>query len=102
MIQLKTSSRVPSTLALSLSLAVYCAGQASLPAPGNPRSGPDDPRIGLKAGLYDAGEAASGLQLVATLPKPPGFAPIKPDPNAPVPKAGTPEALALARNQYVS
>ncbi len=41
----------------------------------NPRSGPDDPRIGLKAGLYDAGMAASGLKLVVTLPKPPGFAP---------------------------
>ncbi len=89
-------------LALSLSLAVYCAGQASAPAPGNPRSAPDDPRIGLKAGLYDAGEAASGLQLLATLPKPPGFAPVKPDPNAPVPKAGTPEAIAAARNQYGS
>jgi hypothetical protein len=41
----------------------------------NPRSGPDDPRIGLKAGLYDAGTAAMGLTLVKTLPKPPGFAP---------------------------
>jgi hypothetical protein len=41
----------------------------------NPFSGPDDPRIGLKAGLYDAGEAAMGLKLVKTLPKPPGFAP---------------------------
>jgi hypothetical protein len=48
----------------------------------NPRSGPDDPRIGLKPGLYDAGEAIFGLQKVATLQKPPGFAP---DPNAPEP-----------------
>ncbi|HTX35642.1 MAG TPA: hypothetical protein VME43_11485 [Bryobacteraceae bacterium] len=48
----------------------------------NPRAGADDPRIGLKAGLYDAGEAIFGLQKVASLPKPPGFAP---DPNAPEP-----------------
>jgi hypothetical protein len=41
----------------------------------NPRSGPDDPRIGLKPGLYDAGEAIFGLQKVAGLPKPVGFAP---------------------------
>jgi hypothetical protein len=41
----------------------------------NPRASADDPRIGLKGGLYDAGEAASGLQRLASLPKPPGFAP---------------------------
>jgi hypothetical protein len=41
----------------------------------NPRSGPDDPRVGLKGGLYDPGTAASGLQLVLTTPKPAGFAP---------------------------
>ncbi len=41
----------------------------------NPRSGPDDPRVGLKGGLYDAAVAASGLQLVMTTPKPAGFAP---------------------------
>src|SRR3984957_19833332 len=48
----------------------------------NPRSGADDPRIGLKPGLYDAGEAIFGLTKVATLQKPPGFAA---DPNAPPP-----------------
>jgi len=46
----------------------------------NPRAGADDPRIGLKAGLYDAGEAIFGLQKVSGLPKPTGFAP---DPNQP-------------------
>lgn len=63
----------------------------------NPRSGPDDPRVGLKGGLYDAATAAMGLKLLVTLPKPPGFAPdlasIKafdaiPEPPAPPP--GTP------------
>jgi hypothetical protein len=82
--------------------AVLCSGQANNPAPSNPRAPADDPRIGLKAGLYDAGEAASGMERLASLPKPPGFAPVPPDPNAPVPAAGSPEALAAARNQYGS
>jgi hypothetical protein len=41
----------------------------------NPRAGADDPRVGLKGGLYDAGTAASGMQLVVTTPKPGSFAP---------------------------
>ena len=41
----------------------------------NPRASSDDPRVGLKAGLYDAGEAIFGLVKLASLPKPPGFAP---------------------------
>jgi hypothetical protein len=41
----------------------------------NPRAEASDPRIGLKAGLHDAGEAAYGMVRIATLPKPPGFAP---------------------------
>lgn len=32
-----------------------------------------DPRVALKAGFNDAGQAASHLALVATLPKPTGF-----------------------------
>jgi hypothetical protein len=94
--------RWASSLVVSISFAMLCAGQASAPAPGNPRSGADDPRIGLQAGYYDAGEAAFGLERLASLPKPPGFAPEKPDPNAPVPKEGSPEAIAAARNQYGS
>src|SRR5580658_7971916 len=82
--------------------AALCAGQASAPAPGNPRSGADDPRIGLKAGLYDAGEATFGLEKLISLPKPPGFAPVAPDPNAPVPKEGSPEARAAAAAAYGS
>jgi hypothetical protein len=45
----------------------------------NPRAGAGDPRIGLKGGLHDAAEAANGMVRIATLPKPPGFAPG--DPN---------------------
>ena len=38
-----------------------------------------DPRVGLKPGFRDAGQAVRNLELVATLPKPDGFF----DPNAP-------------------
>jgi hypothetical protein len=31
--------------------------------------------VGLKGGLYDAGEASFGMQRIGSLPKPPGFAP---------------------------
>jgi len=80
-------------LALSAFFPVLCAGQTSAPAsgrlaaPSNARA-TDDPRIGLKAGLYDAGEAISGLEKLASIPKPPGFAPgnfipnpVMPDPE---------------------
>ena len=38
-----------------------------------------DPRVGLKPGFRDAGQAVRNLELVATLPKPDGFF----DPTAP-------------------
>jgi hypothetical protein len=83
------------TLALAVSalLPTLGSGQDKVPAPSsvpsNPRASSDDPRVGLKAGLYDAGEAAFGLVKVASLPKPPGFAPgnfipvLQPPPAAP-------------------
>jgi uncharacterized protein (DUF305 family) len=46
-----------------------------------------DPRIGLRAGFRDAGQASRHLELVATLPKPDGFF----DPDAP---AGRPDVRA--------
>jgi hypothetical protein len=52
-----------------------------------------DPRVGLKPGLHDAGEAAWNLERIVNLPKPDGFfdpkapagnpAPPEPDPKAP-------------------
>ncbi|HWE53771.1 MAG TPA: hypothetical protein VG273_28530 [Bryobacteraceae bacterium] len=62
----------------------------------NPRAGADDPRIGLKGGLYDAAEAASGMQRLASLPKPTGFAPndsvvVPPSPPPLPPSADNPE-----------
>lgn len=56
----------------------------------NPRADASDPRVGLKAGLHDAGEAASGLQRIATLPKPPGFAPGDPNTEIPIETPETP------------
>src|ERR1700737_5291913 len=38
-----------------------------------------DPRVGLKAGLHDAGEAARNMERISSLPKPKGFF----DPKAP-------------------
>ncbi|HXA51585.1 MAG TPA: hypothetical protein VNV86_14810 [Candidatus Acidoferrum sp.] len=93
------------SLALSLSFPVLCAAQATAPAPAvatNPRAPSDDPRIGLKGGLYDAGEAASGLERLTSLPKPPGFAPgdaTMPPAPPPPPGATGPQAPA---NQYGS
>ena len=40
---------------------------------------PNDPRVGLKAGLRDAGEAARNMKRISSLPKPDGFF----DPAAP-------------------
>jgi len=48
----------------------------------------NDPRVGLKAGLHDAGEAAKNLERIASLPKPDGFF----DPKAPAGRAAPPEA----------
>jgi hypothetical protein len=77
-------------------------------------SGSTDPRVGLKAGLRDAGEAARNMELIANVPKPEGFfdpkAPAgiptgpEPDPKEPEkdpdddtpPKPGSPEALRAA------
>jgi hypothetical protein len=63
-----------SYLAVALFVSL-CGGQTKTTVYSNPRAGADDPRIGLKGGLYDAGEAAFGLERIASLPKPPGFAP---------------------------
>jgi hypothetical protein len=88
---------VPVQVALggAMIVAQLCLGQTAAPVPtvakapdpksdvySNPRAPLNDPRVGLKAGLYDAGEAAFGLEKVASLPKPPGFAPDNFVPNA--------------------
>jgi hypothetical protein len=100
---LKRSSR----LAVAISMAVACFAQPPAPTPNpkpapppkpidtgvltNPRSGSDDPRVGLKGGLYDAGETAFGMERLASMPKPQGFGPgnaiMPPAPPAPEPPA---------------
>ncbi len=88
------STRIPrNTLALMLVLSAtgLCAAQTTATASAatptvkvppkppsvyvNPRTGPEDPRVGLKGGLYDPGTAILGMKLVTTTPKPAGFAP---------------------------
>ena len=49
-----------------------------------------DPRVGLKPGVKDAGVAAMGMELVANVPKPPNFF----DPTPPAPEPATPEKPA--------
>ncbi len=62
-------------LAMAFAVPVISVGQTPAKVYSNPRAGADDPRVGLKSGLYDAGEAAFGLERIGSLPKPPGFAP---------------------------
>ena len=83
------------SLFIAASLACLAQTPPKPPAPPpstvftNPRSGADDPRVGLKTGLYDAAEAASGLERIMSLPKPPGFAPGDPVASPlPAPPAG--------------
>jgi len=53
-----------------------------------PPVGTIDARVGLKAGLRDAGEAAKNMEHIATLPKPEGFF----DPAAPAGRGSPPES----------
>jgi hypothetical protein len=71
------ATRLFAVFAFSAALAIGGAAQ-DRPA----TSTTNDPRVGLKAGFRDAGHAAKGMELVATMPKPEGFF----DPKAP---AGT-------------
>jgi len=108
MIEERASRHSRHTMAISLALSAFfpvlCAAQSSAPAsarlsaPSNPRASSADPRVGLKAGLYDAGEAVFGLVKVVSIPKPPGFAPGSFVPNvAPPPEPEQPEPGKPAR-----
>ncbi len=96
-------------LTLAVSLSTACLAQAPV---ANPRAPDTDPRVGLKGGLYDAGQAAMGLELIKAVPKPPGFAPdldlvakdnatpaTPPTPPGTPPAPGTPPPI---RGQYGS
>jgi hypothetical protein len=53
----------------------------------SPAAASTDPRVGLKPGLHDAGEASRNMALVVSLPKPKGFF----DPKAPAGEPTPPE-----------
>jgi hypothetical protein len=67
-------------LAIVLAAVVVVGGQGQKP----------DPRVGLKAGFTDAGTAAMSMELVANVPRPPGFF----DLANPAGLPGAPEAAA--------
>ncbi|MGH7516087.1 MAG: LVIVD repeat-containing protein [Gemmatimonadales bacterium] len=64
-------------LALGVITAASCAsstgGSAPSPARASTAAPTPDPRVGLRAGVWDAGQAAWNLRLVSTTPPPEGF-----------------------------
>ena len=65
-------ARSAATLALLAFSSACAARNASVP---DERPNPaTDPRVGLKAGMFDAGEAVSNMKVVAKAVSPPGFA----------------------------
>src|SRR5579875_3173810 len=74
-------ARAPQALRMLLGTAVTAAAAATLAVPAahaQQTSTTNDPRVGLKAGLYDAGSAAKGMELVAHRNKPDMFHPMDP------------------------
>src|SRR3954447_686561 len=77
-----------------------CAAVAALSVAVVGAQSTNDPRVGLKAGLHDAGEAIRGLERVPSLSNPSGFfdpkqpagapTPAEPPPNAPPPDPNAP------------
>ena len=91
---MRSRLRFASALLCSAGMAVVMSfqGRAQEPAksPAAERSGTasaSDPRVGLKAGFRDAGEAISNMERVSSLPKPEGFF----DPKLPAGEATPPE-----------
>ncbi len=81
----KTRRATGKSLATLASVLCLSAGVLSQVVQGGGQAGStsSDPRVGLKPGLRDAGQAARHMELLANLPKPEGFF----DPSAP---AGAP------------
>ena len=74
--------RVVATSFLCCSAVLLCLGLE-----GRGQEAAKDPRVGLKPGLRDAGQAARNMELVASLPKPEGFF----NPKAPAGEPTEPE-----------
>jgi hypothetical protein len=77
--------------ALLLSIVVE-GGAQERPA----TAAPPDPRVGLKAGFRDAGQAARNMELIATMPKPQGFFDPKEPAGQPTPPERDPKTAAAA------
>lgn len=71
---------VPSRRLSSVYVALAAASALALAAPAatHAQAHTDDPRVGLKAGLYDAGSTSKGLDLVSSVKKPSVFHPDDP------------------------
>jgi hypothetical protein len=59
---------------LGFAAVVVLAACGTATPPATPPTPEKDPRVGLKAGLNNAGEAVSNLRILAKAPSPPGFA----------------------------
>ena len=58
-----------------------------------------DPRVGLPAGFYDAGEAALNMELMATLPKPEGFYDPHTPSGRPMSREREPDAASVEQDE---
>jgi hypothetical protein len=104
-------TRVWGTAASAIVLSFVIAGAAQdqrqaqpVPPPDAPKPTTNDPRVGLKPGLRDAGQAARNMELLSSMPKPEGFfdpategpASAKPAPPAAPAAAGAPAGTPAA------
>ena len=88
---------------LSLAVLASCAGVAIGAQERGAGTSRPDPRVGLKAGIRDAGQAIRNMTLVASMPKPSGFfdpaspvgSPTAPEPPPPAPNAPAPAAAPV-------
>jgi hypothetical protein len=80
---------IVSLFASPMSFGQVVAGPAKPTVYNNPQL-PNDPRVGLKGGIFDAGIAESGMHLVLNIPKPNGFSEGTLPTNAPPPPAAPP------------
>jgi hypothetical protein len=65
--------RIGALSALALATVAACAPASAPSTPPRPLARTADPRVGLKAGVFDAGEAISNLRLVSATPPPAAF-----------------------------
>ena len=80
-----------SVIVLASALTIGARQAPSPPPPASASPARPDPRVGLKPGLRDAGKVSWNMELISSLPKPPGFF----DPASP---AGAPTAAERERS----